>query len=393
MDPIYTLLGGVLIAVACLLAAALVILWQRLKTATQEKPEAEELNPFAELGGRLQQLAETTNTMQTNLSTQLQNQERELSRKLEERLADVSRRVGDSLTSNVQHTQKEMSSLRERLAVIDTAQKNITELSTQMVGLQDILSNKQRRGIFGEIQLQDLVQTILPPSAYAFQAKLSNDRRADCLLTLPNPPGAIAIDAKFPLESFEAMTTAETKEAQTAAGRQFSRDVVKHLEDIAGRYIIPGETADSACMFLPSETVYAELYSNFPEVIEKSFRLKVWIVSPTTLMATLNTVRAILKDARMREQAHVIQREVLKIADDVGRLDERVGKLQKHFDQSSRDIEDIRISTNKIVGHTDRIERIQLEEDREGDSANENIPLAGERPTVAKISKITGEGN
>lgn len=319
----------------------------------------------SELTGRLQTMAETQLNLQTTLSDQLQKQERELSKKLEERLADVSHKVGESLNSNVQQTQKNLTELKERLAVIDTAQKNITDLSTQMVSLQDILSNKQKRGVFGEIQLQDLVQNVLPPSIYEFQANLPNGKRVDCLLKLPNPPGTICIDAKFPLEGYEALLQAQTPEEQARAGKQMSADILRHVSDIAEKYIIPGETSDSALLFLPSESVYAELHANYQDVVAKSFRQKVWIVSPTTLMATLNTVRAILKDAEMREQAGIIQKEVVKLADDVGRLDKRVENLQRHFDLSTKDIHEIRVSTNKIVGHADRIESVQLEDEME----------------------------
>lgn len=314
----------------------------------------------AELAGRMAQMAEAQAAAQAQLSERLQAQERQVTRVLEERLADVTRRVGEGLHQTTEKNAEQMKDLRERLAVIDAAQKNITDLSTQIVGLQDILSNKQARGAFGEVQLQDLVTAALPPSAYAFQAQMVNGRRADCLLTLPNPPGAIVIDAKFPLESYHALRNAQDDAARQQAGRAFGTDVLKHVRDIAERYIIPGETAESALMFLPSEAVYAELHANFPDVVEKSYRAKVWIVSPTTLMATLNTVRAVLKDARMREQAGVIQTEVGKMMDDVKRLDDRVGKLARHFGQTQEDVRQIQISTDKVLKRGDRIEDIQL---------------------------------
>ncbi|MBL4613831.1 MAG: DNA recombination protein RmuC, partial [Magnetovibrio sp.] len=249
-----------------------------------------------------------------------------------------------------------------RLAVIDAAQKNLSELTDQMVGLQDILSNKQARGAFGEIQLNDLVSDILPPSAYTFQATLSNGKRADCLLRLPNPPGSIVIDSKFPLESYLKMQNADTDEARKTARRAFGTDIMNHVRAIADKYIVPGETAESALMFLPSEAVYAELHASLPEVVEKSYRARVWIVSPTTLMATLNTVRAVLKDAHMREQAGVIRGEVLKLLDDVGRLDKRVSNLQSHFNQAQKDIGEIQTSSGKIARRAERIEDVQLED-------------------------------
>lgn len=314
----------------------------------------------AELAGRLSQLAESQAAAQARLAQQMQAQERQLSKSVEERLADVTRRVGESLEKSSTQATQSLTELKERLAVIDAAQKNITELSTQVVGLQDILSNKQARGAFGEVQLENLVQAVLPPNAYQFQAQIGDGRRVDCLLILPNPPGPIGIDAKFPLEGYRALQNAADDAARTVARKALGASVLKHVRDIRDRYIVPGETADSALMFLPSEAIYAELHANLSDVVEQSFREKVWIVSPTTLMATLNTVRAVLKDARMREQAHIIQREVQLLGTDVGRLDERVEKLQTHFNQAGEDIRQIRISTDKVTKRAGRIEELQL---------------------------------
>ena len=316
----------------------------------------------AEIAGRLTQMAESQAATQAQLAERLQAQERALTKAVEERLVDFSKRIGDRLQESATQSQTTLSDLRERLAVIDKAQKNITELSTQVVGLQDILANKQARGAFGEIQLRDIVEKILPPSAYAFQVTLGNGKRADCLLQLPNPPGPIAIDSKFPLESYEALRAAREEPAITVARRALAADLRKHVRDIAEKYIVPGETAESALMFLPSEAVYAELHASFREVIEESYRARVWIVSPTTLMATLNTVRAILKDVRMREQAGLIQTEVQTMLKDVARLDGRVGKLQNHFDQANEDLRQIRISTEKISRRGTQIAEVEIEE-------------------------------
>ena len=306
----------------------------------------------AELAGRLAQMGEAQAAAQAQVNMTL-----------EQRLDAVSKRIGDGLNQHTEKTGKTMSDLHERLAVIDAAQQKITNLSEQVVGLQDILSNKQARGAFGEIQLNDLVSSMLPPSAYEFQATLSNGKRADCLLTLPNPPGSIVIDAKFPLESYHALRNAEDEAAKMQAVRSFSADVLKHVKDISEKYIVPGETAESALMFLPSEAVYAELHANFRKVVEESFKRRVWIVSPTTLMATLNTIRAVLKDASMQEQAGLIQAEVLKLLDDVGRMDKRVDNLENHFNQANKDIREIRISSEKVTKRGNRIEEMQLGED------------------------------
>ena len=312
--------------------------------------------------GRLSQLAEGQAAAQNQISERLQSQERVLAKLLDERLTDVSRRLTEGLDQTTTRTVKTMTDIQKRLAVIDAAQKNIGELSAQMVSLQDILANKQARGAFGEIQLRDLVQNALPPSAYEFQARIGDGKRVDCLLKLPNPPGPIAIDAKFPLESYHQLRQGGDESARARAGKAFSDAILKHVRDIAEKYIVPGETAESALMFLPSEAVYAELHANFPSTVEKSYRARVWIVSPTTMMATLNTVRAVLKDARMREQADVIQAEVQIMMGDVGRLDKRVANLQQHFDLASRDVRDIHTSAQKITKRGQRIEEIEVGE-------------------------------
>ena len=219
----------------------------------------------------------------------------------------------------------------------------------------------------GELQLSDLVSTILPPSAYSFQATLSTGVRADCLLDLPNPPGSIVVDAKFPLDGYRRLRDAATPDETIKAQRQFRDDVTKHVKDMAEKYIITGETAESAIMFLPSEAVYAELHANFEAVVEESYRRRVFIVSPTTLMATLNTIRAVLKDARMREQAGLIQHELTRMLDDVRRLGDRVDKLDKHFGQATKDIRDIQISTDKIAGKAEKITELEMD-DESGDA-------------------------
>jgi len=323
--------------------------------------------------GRLSQLAEGQAAAQNQISERLQAQERALAKLLGEGMTEISKRTDSTLAD-----------IKERLAVIDAAQKNIGELSAQMVSLQDILANKQARGAFGEIQLRDLVQNVLPPSAYAFEQTLGNGKRVDCLLKLPNPPGSIAIDAKFPLESYRALSDAKDEAGRKQAARAFGADIMKHIRDIAEKYIVPGETAESALMFLPSEAVYAELYANFPDVVEKSYLAHVWIVSPTTLWATLHTLRAVLKDVHMREQAHVIQKEVLTMLGDVNRLDDRVGKLQDHFGLAVEDIRQIRISTDKVTKRGERIEEIEVGEGGPEAGPVEELPTP--KPRVISAS-------
>ncbi len=309
----------------------------------------------------------TLNTVQSELAGQMRQISADsavaqgiLTKALNERLDAMGKRVGDSLTETMEKTTQSMTDLQSRLAVIDNAQKNITELSSQVVSLQDILSNKQARGAFGEIQLGDIVRDALPPSAYEMQAHLSNGKRADCLIKLPYPPGPIAIDSKFPLEAYRALREARDDAGRALAARAFVSDVRKHVDDIAARYIAPGETAEMAMMFLPSEAVYAELHANFQTIVEYGNRARVYIVSPSTMMAMLISIRAVLKDVRMREQASVIQKEVLTLFKDVERLQKRTENLRTHFNSAEKDIREIEISTDKIISRIDRIEQIQL---------------------------------
>ncbi len=334
----------------------------------------------AELAGRLSQLSESNLTQQGKIAEAVNEQKMAVLKIMDEKLLQVTKSVGEGLQQTTAKTTETLQDLRERLAKIDVAQQKISSLSEQVVSLQEVLSNKQARGAFGEIQLNDLVTSILPPSAYQFQVVLSNQKRADCVLCLPNPPGTIVIDSKFPLESYHALRVAETDREKLEAERFFKASVLKHIKDIAEKYIIVGETAESALMFLPSEAIYAELHANFPDVVEASYRSKVWIVSPTTLMATLNTVRAILKDARMREQAGVIQKEVGVLVEDISRLDSRIESLGRHFKQANDDIDGIRTSSRKISSRIQKIEDFSL---GEGEKPLSISPAAEEEDTKA----------
>jgi DNA recombination protein RmuC len=281
---------------------------------------------------------------------------------MERRLAQVQAGMAETLNGTATRTARSLGELHQRLETIDKAQANIEKLSGNVLSLQDILSNKQTRGAFGEIQLNDLVRKALPPDAYTMQATLSNGRRADCLIHLPNPPGPIVVDSKFPLEAYEALRRAETPAALTEAARGMRLAVRAHIRAIADRYILDGETADGALMFLPSEAVYAELHANYPEVVREGFAAKVWIVSPTTCMATLNTMRAVLKDARMREHAGAIRRELSELYRDVERLGLRVENLDRHFGMAAKDIADIRISSDKAARRARRLDNFDFEE-------------------------------
>ena len=352
---------GLIVFVLLLLAAGhlFLLLFRRDKNNVKEIL----LQSQGELAGRLASLGEANMQEQSRLFAALNEQKLAVLKLMDEKLLAVTKSVGDGLQQNTAKTNETLAALRERLARIDAAQQKISSLSEQVVSLQEVLSNKQARGAFGEIQLNDLVSSILPPNAYVFQAQMGNGKKADCLLNLPNPPGAIVIDAKFPLESYYALRRAQNDREKLEAERFFKASVLKHVKDISEKYIIPGETAESALMFLPSEAIYAELHANFIDAVEASYKAKVWIVSPTTLMATLNTVRAILKDARMREQAGVIQKEVGVLIDDISRLDERVENLSRHFKQAGDDIEQIKTSSGKITRRIQKIEAVELGEE------------------------------
>lgn len=358
VDPILVVLVLLVVALAAGLLWLIAMRNRELASSRDQERQSREVSDAIsaissqqnELSGRLLQMAEAQAATQAAQTKAFQ-----------ERLDALSSRVGDNLRESSTKTAESLGKLQTRLTVIDQAQKNIAELSGQVVGLQEILANKQARGAFGQVRMEDLVRDALPPSAYEFQATLNNGKRPDCVIHLPNPPGSIIIDAKFPLEAYQALVRSEDDDQKKIAGRAFRTATLKHVDDICSKYILPGETAESALMFLPSEAVYAELHASFPEVVQQSFRSKVWIVSPTTLMATLNTVRAVLKDAQMREQAHVIQREVMTMLDDVGRLQKRVADLRKHFGQAEKDINLIETSSEKIVTRGERIEQIQIE--------------------------------
>jgi DNA recombination protein RmuC len=358
-DPEVLVLGGL---VALLLGFLVLILRAAGRSAATAEPLMREVSW---LSSRIQQLGDGQERLAGGLhhvsETQAVSQTAML-QVMESRLAEVQRQMTEALHGTSTRTARSLGELQTRLETIDKAQANIEKLSGNVLSLQDILSNKQTRGAFGEIQLHDIVQKALPKDAYTMQATLSNGKRADCLIHLPNPPGPIVIDAKFPLEAYEALRRADSPRlAQEAAG--LMRTAVRtHIRAISEKYILDGETADGALMFLPSEAVYAELHANFPDLVREGFSAKVWIVSPTTCMATLNTMRAVLKDARMREQAGAIRRELSLLYADVERLGARVENLDRHFGQAAKDIEEIKISSDKATKRARRLDNFDFEE-------------------------------
>ena len=333
-----------------------------MRTAKLAEPLAQQMGA---LGQRVQALGEGQERLAGGLhhvsEAQAQAQTSML-QLMEQRLALVQQQMNENLHGSARRTAQSLGDLQQRLSAIDKAQDNITKLSGDVLSLQDILSNKQTRGAYGEIQLNDIVTKALPSDSYTLQATLSNGNRPDCLIHLPNPPGHIVIDSKFPLESYEALRKAKTERELNEAAKFLRSSIKKHIKDISSKYIIEGETADGALMFLPSEAVYAELHANFPELVRDGFAARVWIVSPTTCMATLNTMRAILKDARMREQAGAIRRELGLLFQDVERLGTRVENLDRHFGQAAKDLSEIKISSDNAGRRARRLDNFDFEE-------------------------------
>lgn len=358
-DPLTQLIIGAGLLVLILLMLSLRSVARLTKIA---EPIGYQMNA---LGQRVQALGEGQERLAGGLhhvSEAQAQQQTSMLQLMEKRLADVQLQMNENLQGSARRTAHSLGELQQRLTAIDKAQENITKLSGDVLSLQDILSNKQTRGAFGEIQLNDIVSKALPSDSYTLQATLSNGRRADCLIHLPNPPGPIVIDSKFPLEPYEALRNAKTDWELNDAARQLRTAVKKHIKDISEKYILDGETADGALMFLPSEAVYAELHANFPELVREGFSARVWIVSPTTCMATLNTMRAILKDARMREQAGAIRRELGLLYQDVDRLGTRVENLDRHFNQAAKDLTEIKISADKAGKRARRLDNFDFEE-------------------------------
>ncbi len=296
------------------------------------------------------------------MSGQFNERVHQLSQTVDGRLNEISGKVAERLDEGFKKTNETFTSVMSRLAVIDEAQKKIEGLATNVVSLQEILGDKRSRGAFGEIQLEALVRNSLPPDAYAFQHVLASGARADCVLELPEPTGRVCVDSKFPLENYSRMfdDSLATSERDVAR-RQFKADVRKHVDDIAAKYIVAGETSDGAVMFLPAEAVFAEIHAYHPDLVEHAQKKRVWLTSPTTLMAVLNTARAVIRDSETRRMAHVIKDELSKLAKDFARFDERMKKLATHIEQASKDVSDVRISSDKISKRFAQIERVELE--------------------------------
>ncbi|MER8647657.1 DNA recombination protein RmuC [Mesorhizobium sp. M0586] len=346
-----------------LFLALVVALWRSAKARTIAAAEAADHARDAEarMAGILQSQAEMQGRMGA-IADVFGARQAELNQSIGQCLDAMTGRLGQTMTEQTKSTQESLAKLQERLAVIDTAQGNIQSLAGQVVQLQAILSNKQTRGAFGQSRMEAIVADGLPMGAYEFQATLSNGSRPDCLVRMPNGAPQLAIDAKFPLEAWNAIRAADGAEQQKIAAQAFRRDIEIHVRDISEKYLIQGETQDTAFMFVPSESVFAEIHENFDAVVQKAHRARVIIVSPSLLMLSIQVIQAILKDARMREQAHLIQGEVIRLMEDVARVDERVRRLQTHFGQSAKDIDEILVSTSKVTKRGQKIEALEFGE-------------------------------
>ena len=390
---------GLTVAAVGILLLSIVMILQlvaRSKRAAEADAHARDLEvrlaelsrTQSEMTGRMQTMAEVFGTRQADLA-----------KGLREQLDGFGQRLGQNAETQARATHENLSRLNERLAVIDAAQKNITELSKDVVGLQDILANKQKRGAFGQGRMEAIIGDALPASAFTLQATLSNGKRPDCLIHMPNDAPAVVVDAKFPLEALHAFRDAGTEAERKSAVAQLRTDMAKHIQDIAERYLIPGETYDTALMFVPSEAIYADLHEHFDDIIQKATRARVIIVGPSLLMLSVQTIQAILRDQRMREQAHVIQHEVAKLGEDVTRLEDRVLNLRKHFGQLNSDIDQILISSQKIGRHSVRIVNLELGEMPQAQPALAEVEVAAaaeplaedDLPKVAALRSATGE--
>jgi DNA recombination protein RmuC len=365
-------LGGALSLLALLAVLSLIALWRagaarrREREIADERQEAIEARfaalaqSSAELGGRIGGMSEWLGSRQTDLA-----------RVVAERLDSVGARLGAGLESHTQTTGESLGKLNERLAVIDAAQSRMSEMTREVVSLKDILSNKQSRGAFGQGRMEAIVRDGLPVGAYEFQFTLSNRARPDCVIRLPGDARLLAVDAKFPLEGFTALRAARDDETRKTALARVRTDVGKHVKDIAERYLLPGETQDVALMFVPSEAIYSDLVDHFDELVQKAHRARVVIVSPTLMMMAISVAQAILRDARMRDEAHQIQAEVGKLMNDVRLLVERAGKLETHFRQAQEDLAGVGAASARVARRSERIESMDFS--REGDAPAPDI--------------------
>jgi DNA recombination protein RmuC len=361
-DVLFTLAGAqIRLPEAALAAAAFgLLLLCAILIAIMRTANARRIEAFAaterqrELDDRMADLA--------RMNAELSGRLRAVSEVVADRLDAVGNRVGQGLEQSARSTADQLARLGERLAVIDRAQANLSALSQEMVSLKHILSNKQTRGAYGQGRMEAIVRDGLPVGAFAFQATLSNGARPDCIVKLPGDERPMIVDAKFPLESFTAFREARDEDQRRKASARVRADVGKHVRDIQGKYLLAGETQDTALLFVPSEAIYADLQEHFEDIVQKASAARVLVVSPSLLMLAIQVMQAIVRDARMREQAHVIQAEVRRLLDDVERLRERTARLGTHLRQANEDMEGVGASVQKIARRGDRIQQLEFEE-------------------------------
>jgi len=349
--------------------------------ATAQAARADELEQ--RLGEMLRAQAEASGRVDA-MAQALAGRQADMARAVNERLDSVTHRVGQSMENSTRNTMDSLRVLHERLGIIDSAHKNLTDLTTQVTTLRDVLANKQARGAFGQARMEAIVQDGMPKGSYEFQFTLSTGKRPDCVVFLPDQR-PLCIDAKFPLEAMTALHDARSDEERKVACQRLRTDVLKHVADIADKYLIPGETQDTALMFVPSESVYAEIHDGFDDVIQKAYRARVVLVSPSLLMLAIQVMQQIFKDARIRDAADQIRNEVMHLGDDLGRLRERVLKLQKHFGDVNEDVRQILISADKIEKRAGRIEELDFSKDPPPEPPRLVKPSAGDLFPLRKL--------
>ena len=378
------ILTGVLVLLLLLLG--IISLTVSARARRDERDEAERRAYESEL--RMADILKAQTEMQGRIAAMTDvfgTRQHELNQSINQRIDGMTHRIGQSMTEQTRQTHENLRRLQERLAAIDTAQNNIQALAKDVVGLQAILGNKQTRGAFGQSRMETIVADGLPMGAYEFQATLSNGSRPDCLVRMPNGQPSLVIDAKFPLEAWNAMRDASadpTRGDPARAGQQFRRDIEVHIRDISEKYLLRGETQDTAFMFVPSESIFAEIHENFEGVVQRAHKARIVIVSPSLLMLSIQVIQSVLRDQRMREQAHLIQGEVIRLMEDLGRLDERVQKLQGHFAAAQRDVDQIVTSSSKLAKRGEKIEAMEFE-------ASE--PAAETSPAPRSVESRTGQ--
>jgi DNA recombination protein RmuC len=384
MNPTLVVLSGYPVTFADALGAigalllALIVALLRANAARRREAEAA-AEGRRELEGQLSALAQSNAELGGRLGSMsewLGSRQADLARVMSERLDNVSARLGAGLESHAQTTGANLNKLNERLAVIDAAQARMVGMTEEVVSLKDILSNKQTRGAFGQGRMEAIVSDGLPVGAYEFQATLSNKARPDCIIRLPGDSRVLAVDAKFPLEAFTLFNEARDDDARKSAVARVRADVGKHVKDIAERYLLPGETQDIALMFVPSESIYSDLVEHFDDVIQRAHRARVVILSPSLMMMAIQVTQAILRDQRMRDQAHAIHTEVGRLLNDVRLLAERTAKLEGHFRQAQDDVGQIATSAEKVTRRAARIDAMEFSEEAEKVEAQPNLRLA-----------------